>query len=85
MVSLGSFNECFDTLAIDGLDAELREFLLFLVYAKGENLEQLRYGALFDLIESRLSGSLGASTESRKRPESSSPEKLKARNVVPSK
>ena len=59
------------------------DFLLYVVYSKSESLEQLRYGALFDLMEGRLSlggQSLGASTESRKRPESSSPEKLKARN-----
>jgi len=68
----------------------MMDFLLYLVYSKGgsENLEQLRYGVIFDLIENRLSvaaigagpASLGTSTESRKRPESSSPEKLKARN-----
>jgi hypothetical protein len=46
----------------------------------------LRYGLLFDALATHSSitqptaGLLGMSTESRKRPESSSPEKLKARN-----
>ena len=52
----------------------------------------MKYGVLFELLENRFTSnqrgsasngpaSLGTSTESRKRPESSSPEKLKARNM----
>jgi hypothetical protein len=44
-------------------------------------VEKLRYMVLFDLIDGKIPGLNPTSSEgARKRPESSSPEKLKARN-----
>ena len=61
------------------------DFLIYLVYTKSGSVssEQLKYWVLFDFLADKgqvNAGLLGTSTESRKRPESSSPEKLKARN-----
>jgi Ca2+-binding EF-hand superfamily protein len=68
LITLSGFKEAFQALGIDD-DAELLDYLVFVVYARSdENLEQLRYGVLFELL-------------GKKRPESSSPEKLKARNM----
>jgi hypothetical protein len=70
------------------------EYLVF-TRGGGEGTQQMRYGVLFELLDGRMStavggsmgpASLGTSTDSKKqtigggRPESSSPEKLKARN-----
>lgn len=56
--------------------------MLYVLYQKSESLEKLRYPVLFDLIDGgKLPGLNATSSEGgRKRPESSSPEKLKARN-----
>jgi hypothetical protein len=56
---------------------------LFVVYQKSESSERMKYQVILDLVEGKflLGGlSVGSDTHSRKRPESSSPEKLKARN-----
>jgi hypothetical protein len=54
------------------------EFMVYVIYLKSENSSHLRYTALFEMLEDKA---LEASaSEGRKRPESSSPEKLKARN-----
>ena len=75
---MGALKEAFTTLDID-IDPELWEYLLFVVYSKSESLDKMRYSALFEILDGRVSV---GSTEGaqRKRPESSSPEKLKARN-----
>jgi hypothetical protein len=65
------------------IDAEedLLDFIFYVVYQKSESIEKLRYSVLFDLIDGKLPGLNATSSEGgRKRPESSSPEKLKARN-----
>jgi len=52
--------------------------MLFTCYKKSQNHLNLVFQALFDMLEDEA---LAASaSEGRKRPESSSPEKLKARN-----
>ena len=76
--------ESFQTLDITELTdepSELLDFILYIVYQKSESLEKMRYGVLFDLLDGKLPGLNATSSEGgRKRPESSSPEKLKARN-----
>ena len=63
------------------MEEELVDFIFFVVYQKSESVEKLRYSVLFDLIDGKLPGLNATSSEGgRKRPESSSPEKLKARN-----
>ena len=54
---------------------------MYLVYSKGgsEDLQSLRYPVLLEILDSPATFNQN-SAESRKRPESSSPEKLKARN-----
>ncbi len=79
-LSVGSFKEAFSTLDID-IDQELMDFVLFVLYQKSEGLHKLRYAVIFDLIDGKIPGLNATSSEGgRKRPESSSPEKLKARN-----
>jgi len=52
--------------------------MIFTAYKKSETAGKLKYLALFEMLEDEA---LAASaSEGRKRPESSSPEKLKARN-----
>jgi len=76
--------ESFQTLDITELTDEpsdLLDFILYIVYQKSESLEKMRYGVLFDLLDGKLPALNATSSEGgRKRPESSSPEKLKARN-----
>lgn len=66
------------------LTPEQLEYLLFVVYQRSESLDKMKYNVLFDLLEGKLvQGQLSVGSQeggSRKRPESSSPEKLKARN-----
>jgi hypothetical protein len=56
--------------------------VLYVVYQKSESIEKMRYSVLFELIDhGKVPGLNAQSSEgARKRPESSSPEKLKARN-----
>ena len=84
-ISANAFKEAFTALSIDGIDSDMLDFLIYLVYTKSGSVssEQLKYWVLFDFLADKgqvNAGLLGTSTESRKRPESSSPEKLKARN-----
>ena len=79
-VPVGAFRESFSTLDIQ-MDDELLDFILYIVYQKSESLEKMRYSVLFELIDGKLPGLNSTASEGgRKRPESSSPEKLKARN-----
>ena len=77
--------------ALKDLDLELTndqmEFIVYSVYLRSEGLEKMKYGFAIDLIDGKyvpgqLGQGLGSSGDGmpRKRPESSSPEKLKARN-----
>jgi hypothetical protein len=51
------------------------------IYQKSESIDRLRYSVIFELIDGKMPGLNATSSEGgRKRPESSSPEKLKARN-----
>lgn len=82
MVPIQAFDEAFTNLEIEISD-EQREYLLYVVYQKSEGIEKMRYQVFFDLIEGKLVQgqlSVGSNEGGRKRPESSSPEKLKARN-----
>jgi hypothetical protein len=63
---------------LDEFDSDMLDFLLYLVYTKSPSADRLRYPALFELFNDK--SLMGPSTDSRRRPESSSPEKLKARN-----
>ena len=81
-ITSAALKECFVTLDID-IDEDLMDYVLFIVYSKSESLDKLKYQALFDLIDGKLTAgqlSVASDNQSRKRPESSSPEKLKARN-----
>jgi hypothetical protein len=79
-IPAGAFRDAFHTLDID-LDEDLLDFIFYVVYQKSESVEKLRYSVLFDLLDGKLPGLNATSSEGgRKRPESSSPEKLKARN-----
>ena len=67
------------------LTKEDQEFIIYVLYQKSESLDKLKYQYFLDLIEGSynpLGQGISSSNEggARKRPESSSPEKLKARN-----
>ena len=83
-IPLSALKESFATLDIHELTdepSELLDFILYVLYQKSESLEKIRYSVLFELIDGKLPGLNATSSEGgRKRPESSSPEKLKARN-----
>jgi len=71
------FRQVFEDLEID-VSEEQMQFMIFTAYKKSETASKLKYLALFEMLEDEA---LAASaSEGRKRPESSSPEKLKARN-----
>ena len=86
-IPVSAFKEAFETLDIK-IEKELYDYLIFVVYQRSESLEKMNYQVLFDLLDGKvMQGQLsvgsndgGATGNSRKRPESSSPEKLKARN-----
>jgi len=81
-IPLSTLKEAFVTLDIN-LDKELMDYILHVVYQKSESISKMNYQVLFDLIEGKLTqGHLSAASDSqsRKRPESSSPDKIKARN-----
>jgi hypothetical protein len=83
-IPVSAFKEAFKTLDIDELSdgsGDVLDFILYIIYQKSESLEKMRYSVLFDLIDGKIPGLNATSSEGgRKRPESSSPEKLKARN-----
>ena len=82
LIPMSAFTEAFETLELD-LEQDLLDYLLYVIYSKSESIEKMKYQTLFDLIEGKLLQgqlSVGSDGVSRKRPESSSPEKLKARN-----
>lgn len=81
-IPVSSFREAFTTLELFGEDPDLPDFVLYVVYQKSESIEKMRYSVLFELIDhGKVPGLNAQSSEgARKRPESSSPEKLKARN-----
>ena len=82
-MAANSFKDAFETMEVE-LDKESLDFLIWVVYQKSESLEKMNYQILLDLVQGKVvQGGLSVgSTEggNRKRPESSSPEKLKARN-----
>ena len=87
-LTLSQVKECFKSLEClkdDQIDEEHFDYLLYILYQKSESLEKLQYGVLYDLIEGKLlQNQLSAGSEGgiqgRRRPESSSPQKIKARN-----
>ncbi len=84
-VSLKYLKEVFVTLDIK-LEPEVMDYLLFCVFSKSESTLRMKYQLIFDLAEGRFPqthmscSSEGANGGLRKRPESSSPSKIKARN-----
>lgn len=79
-IPASAFRESFVNLEID-IDDELMDFVLYVIYQKSESIDKLRYSVLFEMLDGKLPGLNATSSEGgRKRPESSSPEKLKARN-----
>lgn len=82
-INVASFKEAFDSLEIE-LDKEVMDFLIWAVYQRSESLEKMNYQVLLDLVDGKVvQGGLSVGSAeggARKRPESSSPEKLKARN-----
>lgn len=83
VVSIGAIKEAFTTLDIQ-IEQDLLDYIIYVIYQKSESSSKMKYGSLIDLIEGKLvQGQLSNSSDNqqtRKRPESSSPEKLKARN-----
>lgn len=77
-----TFLESLKSLQIDDLSPDLLDYLVYATYAKSDNHSHgLKYDSLFDLISSSGNAAgVTASGQKRSRPESSSPEKLKARN-----
>jgi hypothetical protein len=81
-VPLPAFKEAFSTLEVKVSD-ELYDYLIYSVYLKSQSFEKLKYSVLLDIVEGKfVQGqlSVGSNDGSRKRPESSSPSKIKARN-----
>ena len=75
---MSALREALESVGIDGLDSELIDFIVFYVYSRGgEDTGAVKYQVLFDIIDGVRDAK---SVESRKRPESSSPAQLKARN-----
>ena len=69
------------------MNKDLLDYILYYIYQRSESVEKMKYTSLFDLIEGKHQPvtaqaqlSVNSEAPSRKRPESSSPEKLKARN-----
>jgi hypothetical protein len=54
------------------------QFMIFISYKASESAQKLKYAAVFEMLET--DALVASASEGRKRPESSSPEKLKARN-----
>ena len=76
-VTVPNFRQVFLDMDIEVTEEQM-QFMLFVVYKKSLSGNKLNYLALFEMLEDEA---LAASaSEGRKRPESSSPEKLKARN-----
>ena len=80
------FIENLKTLELN-LTKDQLDFLVFAMYLKSESLSKLKYGFFSDMLDGKytpvVAGGTSSSNEGgnlRKRPESSSPEKLKARN-----
>ena len=81
-IPLSAFQESFETLDIK-VDKDLFDYMIYVVYQRSESLEKMNYQILLDLIDGKVMQgqlSVGSNEGGRKRPESSSPEKLKARN-----
>ena len=76
-ISLTNFRQAFIELELN-LTEEQLDFIIYSVYIKSESSQRLRHGALFEMLDDEAL--LASASEGRKRPESSSPEKLKARN-----
>ena len=52
VITVAALKESFETMDID-LDDELMDYVLFVIYAKSESLEKLKYQALFDLLDGK--------------------------------
>jgi hypothetical protein len=79
-VTVSSLRDALEGLQIDGLEGELLDFAIFWGYSRGgEDLQAVRYQVLLDAVDGQA-GKGTAAGEGRKRPESSSPAQLKARN-----
>ena len=77
-VTVSSLRDALEGLQIDGLEGELLDFAIFWGYSRGgEDLQAVRYQVLLDAVDGQAGKGTG---EGRKRPESSSPAQLKARN-----
>ena len=77
-VTVSSLRDALEGLQIDGLEGELLDFAIFWGYSRGgEDLQAVRYQVLLDAVDGLAGKGTG---EGRKRPESSSPAQLKARN-----
>jgi hypothetical protein len=78
-VTVSSLRDALEGLQIDGLEGELLDFAVFWGYSRGgEDLQAVRYQVLLDAVDGQAGKGTGG--EGRKRPESSSPAQLKARN-----
>lgn len=84
-ITLSYLKEVFETLDLK-LDLELLDYILYLIFSRSDSISKMKYPILFDLIDGKLvqthlsQSSEGMPGGHRKRPESSSPSKIKARN-----
>ena len=60
------------------------DFIVYAVYLRSDGVQRLKYSIVLDMIDGKYVPGMGVNSSGdgvvRKRPESSSPEKLKARN-----
>ena len=79
-VTVSSLRDALEGLQLAGLEGELLDFAVFWGYSRGgEDLQAVRYQVLLDAVDGQAGKGANAG-EGRKRPESSSPAQLKARN-----
>jgi len=52
-VPISAFQEAFSTLDLE-IAPELLEYLMFVVYQRSESIEKMKYGAIFDLIDGKI-------------------------------
>ena len=66
----------------EDLEGSVLDYMLFYIFSRSENQDNMCYRVLLDLLDSQLELKARSSSATRRyRPESSSPDKLKIRNA----
>ena len=83
VINIEGLNEAFSSISFD-VEEDLMNYIIYVLYTKSESIERLNYSVLFELITGKMNhlipGYSGDGAGGRKRPESSSPQKLRDRN-----